>query len=189
MFRKRKAALPPIAAAPVLVAPSAGRYRSRMITGIVLARRQGEADAVALTLGALVPAVVAGMIGDAVIVAPSPDPGLEPVAEASGARLLAPGDLPQASRVARGRWTLVLAAGDLPQGSWMSDIERHLALLPDQAARFVRHDGSMIGALAARFPDLRRTWPGLLAPVAALRATAPPSARRLGAHVLSAPHR
>ncbi len=160
-----------------------------MITGIVLARRQGEADAVALTLGALVPAVVAGMIGDAVIVAPSPDPGLEPVAEASGARLLAPGDLSQASRVARGRWTLVLAAGDMPQGSWMSDIERHLALLPDQAARLVRHDGSMIDALAARFPGLRRTWPGLLAPVGALRAASPPPARRLGAHVLSAPHR
>jgi hypothetical protein len=160
-----------------------------MITGIVLTRRLGDADAVALTLGALVPAVVAGMIGDAVIVAAVADPGLEPVAEASGARLLAPGDVMAAGRAARGRWALVLAAGDMPQGAWMSDVERHLALLPDMTARFPRHDGTLFGPLAARLAGMRRNWPGHLAPIAQLRESVPPAARRLNGHVLVAPRR
>jgi hypothetical protein len=160
-----------------------------MITGIVLTRRTGEADAVALTLGALVPAVVAGMIGDAVIVGSAADPGLEPVAEASGACLLAPGELAAAARMARGRWALVLAAGDMPQGAWISDVERHLALLPDAAAMFPRHDGTLFGPLAARLAGLRRVWPGHLAPVASLRDGRPPPARRLNAHILIAPRR
>src|SRR5215212_3656615 len=100
-----------------------------MITGLVLANA-GE-EALAITLGALVPAVVAGLMGDAVVIAGQQDPTIARIAEVSGAAVVVVAGTDNPWRVggaaARREWLLCLAAGDVPADGWMRVVDRFLA--------------------------------------------------------------
>lgn len=102
-----------------------------MITALVLAN--GRLEALATTLSALVPAVADGLVGDAVVLAPTPDQQAGRVAEAVGAAfVVVPGvdPWPQGAAVARREWVLCLEAGDLPSEGWIRTLERFVALAP-----------------------------------------------------------
>lgn len=100
-----------------------------MITVLVLASRGPQA--LAVTLSALVPGVVDGLIGDAVVVSSQADRDLAIVAEATGAALVAvaPGDDPWRAGVAAARreWLLCLEDGDVPTEDWVRALDRFVA--------------------------------------------------------------
>ena len=133
-----------------------------MVTGLV--RFQGDVEALALTLAALVPGVVEGLVGGAVVLTRGAPEGADAVADAMGATLarLAPGDDPWATGagLARCDWLLCLTAGDVPSEGWIRAAERFLATAGG--------DGRRIGRLARPwrpFPDgLRRLGDGRLWP-------------------------
>ncbi len=64
---------------------------AHMISALISVTRPSEPDAIdrlADTLGSLVAGVAAGLVGDAVIVVPSPNAAIETVAEATGAKVV-----------------------------------------------------------------------------------------------------
>lgn len=101
-----------------------------MITALVFAARGPQA--LAVTLSALVPGVVEGLIGDAVVVSSLADRDLDIVAEATGAALVAvaPGDDPWRAGVAAARreWLFCLEDGDVPLEGWVTALDRFVAL-------------------------------------------------------------
>ena len=124
-----------------------------MIT--VLVRVTHGPEALAATLSALVPAVAAGLIGDAVILAAQQDDILEQVADAAGATLVvAPGaSWTEGAKEARRDWLLCLDDGDIPQEGWIRVLDRFVALSkPERGlARMRRPRGGAIGALLNLF--------------------------------------
>jgi hypothetical protein len=98
-----------------------------MIT--VLIRVNHGPEALVMTLSALVPAVAAGLVGDAVILASAQDDQLSAVADAAGATLvMAPeGSWRKGSQVARREWLLCLNDGDIPQEGWIRVLDRFIA--------------------------------------------------------------
>ena len=85
-------------------ASSEGDIRGLMIT--VLVRVSSGPEALAATLSALVPAVAAGLVGDAVILAHGQDETLAKVADAAGATLIVADDVSWAdgAQAARREW-------------------------------------------------------------------------------------
>jgi hypothetical protein len=145
-----------------------------MITALVLA--EGAPEELAATLSALVPAVVEGRVGDAVIIARRPDAAVANIAEIAGAHvaIASDGDPWRAgAALARRDWLLCLRSGDVPGEGWMRAVDRFLAG-PARAgqplARFLRRRaglpsafvdlaGRVGGTRAARAGDLaRRDW-------------------------------
>lgn len=126
-----------------------------MITALVLA---GRPEALALTLSALVPGVVDGLIGDAVVLSDAADPDLVEVVEATGATLvaLAPDDDPwrAGARAARRDWLLCLEAGDVPADGWVRTLDRFVA---------IGAGGRRFARLTRRSPTLRARLSGLVA--------------------------
>jgi len=124
-----------------------------MIT--VLVRVTHGPEALAATLSALVPAVAAGLIGDAVILAAKQDEILEQVADAAGATLVVAPDAPwtEGAKEARRDWLLCLDDGDIPQEGWIRVLDRFVALSkPERGlARMRRPRGGAIGALLSLF--------------------------------------
>jgi len=124
-----------------------------MIT--VLVRVTHGPEALAATLSALVPAVAAGLIGDAVILAAKQDDILEQVADAAGVTLVvAPGaSWTEGAKEARRDWLLCLDDGDIPQEGWIRVLDRFVALSkPERGlARMRRPRGGAIGALLSLF--------------------------------------
>lgn len=103
-----------------------------MIT--VLIRVKHGPEALAVTLSALVPAVAAGLVGDAVILAGREDAAVATVADAAGATLiLGEGGLEGSSwergaKAARRDWLLCLDDGDIPQEGWIRVLDRFVSL-------------------------------------------------------------
>ena len=124
-----------------------------MIT--VLVRVTHGPDALAATLSALVPAVAAGLIGDAVILADRQDDTLAKVADAVGATLTVAerGSWADGARVARRDWLLCLDDGDIPQEGWIRVLDRFVVLSrPDQGlARMRRQRTGLANALRGLF--------------------------------------
>ncbi|WP_210497239.1 hypothetical protein [Microvirga antarctica] len=127
-----------------------------MIT--VLIRVTHGPEALAVTLSSLVPAVTAGLIADAVILADREDEGIAQVAEAAGAvlRLSPAGHWAEAGRLARHDWLLCLDDGDLPQEGWIRVLDRFVGLNADRPgrARFKRSHGvfrDMVHRIRDRF--------------------------------------
>jgi len=125
-----------------------------MITALIRTRHGPEA--LAVTLSALVPAVTAGLVGDAVILAEGQDEAIARVAEAAGAVLvMAQGDpWTVGARAARHDWLLCLDAGDVPQEGWIRVLERFVgASVPAGASGRLRRPRGMkqavIGFLSA----------------------------------------
>ena len=123
----------------------------RMITALI--RVSHGPEALALTLSALVPAVAAGLVADAVILVEARDEAIEHVAEAAGATVaLAPArSWREGAQRARRDWLLCLEDGDLPQEGWIRALDRFVSLAGHQRerARFKRRQGVVKGALQA----------------------------------------
>jgi len=126
---------------------------SRMIT--VLVRVTHGPEALAATLGALVPAVAAGLIGDAVILAEKQDEILAKVADAAGANLVIArrGSWIEGAKAARRDWLLCLDDGDIPQEGWIRVLDRFVALSrPERGlARMRRRRTGLTDILARLF--------------------------------------
>ncbi|MBF9231831.1 glycosyltransferase family 2 protein [Microvirga alba] len=120
-----------------------------MITVLIRASRGPEA--LAVTLSALVPAVAAGLVGDAVILSAGQDETIAMVADAAGATLIVTHDRSWALGVkaARRDWLLCLDDGDIPQEGWIQALERFATFgRPDQPGRFKRRSAGPLRALA-----------------------------------------
>jgi hypothetical protein len=124
-----------------------------MIT--VLVRVTHGPEALAATLSALVPAVAAGLVGDAVILTDKQDDILTKVADAAGATLVTAqrGSWIEGAKAARRDWLLCLDDGDIPQEGWIRVLDRFVALSkPERGlARMRRPSGGVINALVNLF--------------------------------------
>jgi hypothetical protein len=146
-----------------------------MMTALVFA--DGAPEELAATLGTLVPGVVEGLVGDAVIVTPRPDPVITGMAETAGAKLAIapPGADPWRTGAthARRQWLLCLRSGDVPAEGWMCAVDRFLASSAKAGhplARFSRRQAGpasvlvdlaerVLGTRIVRAGDLvRRDW-------------------------------
>jgi hypothetical protein len=126
-----------------------------MITVLVRVTRGPEA--LAVTLSSLVPAVAAGLVGDAVILAPEPDEALARVADATGAILLVTGDRSwrPGAEAARRDWLLCLDDGDIPQEGWIRVLDRFVNLSrPEQGVARLKH--RQAGLLRRMLDGIRR---------------------------------
>ncbi len=124
-----------------------------MIT--VLVRVTHGPEALAATLSALVPAVAAGLVGDAVILAHAEDETLAKVADAAGASLIVADGVSWAegAKAARREWLLCLDDGDIPQEGWIRVLDRFVTLAqPERGlARFRRQGAGMAGLVRRVF--------------------------------------
>jgi hypothetical protein len=131
-----------------------------MITGLVLV--DDAIDELAATLGSLVPAVVEGLMGDAVVIARRPHASVANIAEVAGARLVAlSGDEdPWLAGAAHARrdWLLCLEAGDVPGEGWMRAVDRFLMAGGRDARPLGRFRYRAGGAASFRGPIER--WTG-----------------------------
>jgi hypothetical protein len=139
-----------------------------MLTGLILAGRTPQE--LAVTLAALVPAVVEGLMGDAVIVARQPDAAISGIAEVAGAKVVIAS--PEAdpwrtgATLARREWLLCLQSGDVPGEGWMRAVDRFLASAPPSGqplGRFARRRAgpvSVLVNLAEHMTGVRSARPG-----------------------------
>jgi hypothetical protein len=122
-----------------------------MMTGLILA--EGSPEEAAVTLAALVPAVVEGLLGDAVVIARQPDPALATIAEIAGASLVvAPANTDPwqaGGRLARRDWLLCLQSGDVPGEGWMRAVDRFLSGAAREGRPLGRFSRTGLGASAA----------------------------------------
>lgn len=127
--------------------------RLGMIT--VLVRVTHGPEALAATLSSLVPAVAAGLVGDAVILSNRQDEVLAKVADAAGASLvMAEGaSWKDGARIARRDWLLCLDDGDIPQEGWIRVLERFVGLAnPERGlARMRRERGGLMSLVKRVF--------------------------------------
>ncbi|WP_230530647.1 hypothetical protein [Microvirga roseola] len=116
----------------------------------VLIRVKQGPEALAVTLSALVPAVAAGLVGDAVVLAAKPDDVVTQVADAAGATLIVTEDPSwrPGAQAARRDWLLCLDDGDIPQEGWIRVLERFVGLgKPEKGlARLRRHRSGLLEA-------------------------------------------
>ena len=127
----------------------------------VLIRVEHGVEALAVTLGALVPAVAEGLIADAVVLAPAPDETVASVAEAVGATFLVSPALSwrEGAALAKREWHLCLSDGDVPTEGWIRTLERFVAFSPPER-RFGR-----LGRRLRNLPErMRRSIGRILAP-------------------------
>lgn len=119
-----------------------------MIT--VLVRVKHGPEALAVTLSALVPAVAAGLVGDAVILADAHDEAIDAVADAAGAALVVKdgASWKEGAGNARHEWLLCLDDGDVPQEGWIRVLERFVGLGAPQGGlgRLRRRHGGVLSA-------------------------------------------
>jgi hypothetical protein len=146
-----------------------------MMTALVFA--DGAPEELAATLAALIPAVVEGLVGDAVIVSLQPKPVLTGIAEVAGAKFViaSPDADPWRTGAAHARreWLLCLESGDVPAEGWMRAVDRFLAgsaRAGQPLARFSRRQAGpsaalvdlaerVMGTRTVRAGDLvRRDW-------------------------------
>ncbi len=168
-----------------------------MITGLIrlpAPEQAGAIEALADTLAALVGGVAAGVVGDAVIVAPWETPDVARVVDATGATFVrAVPDAPpwaEGARRARRAWCLCLEVGDVPAEGWIRSADRFAGLAgPEVAlARLRRPHAPLRHRLLARFDAVagtRSVRAGDLVRREALLAE-PAHARRLAVRPLAA---
>jgi len=113
-----------------------------MITALI--RVKNGPEALAVTLSALVPAVAAGLVGDAVILVSRADETLAKVADAAGATLVVAEEASwiAGAGAARRDWLLCLEDGDVPQEGWIRVLDRFVALsAPERGLARLRREG------------------------------------------------
>ena len=164
-----------------------------MISAVILAR--SDEDALSLTLSALAPAAMDGLVREVIVIDDGSNERIAEVADEAGARRVIAGaaaDLAIATASAKQPWLLILTAGARPQVGWESAARGHMSHFADRAGRFrlsLAAPGVMARLKEAR-AELGASWLGRLTPeqgllIAACRYTAPPRRlRRLEARVL-----
>jgi hypothetical protein len=100
-----------------------------MISVVLIASE--DLPGLAAQMAMLVPAAVDGLVKEVVLVADD-EPGVEALAEDSGARLVRVGGdakdrLAAGAGTVRGDWILTLRAGPVLREGWREPVERHLA--------------------------------------------------------------
>lgn len=142
-------------------------YAPAMITAIIRVKHGPEA--LSVTLSALIPAVAAGLVGDAVILAEKQDTALAKVADAVGATLVVTEEKSwkAGAQAARRDWLLCLDDGDVPQEGWIRALDRFVGTAsPEQGLARLRRQragllsgtvdlvGGLLGAAKIRAGDL-----------------------------------
>jgi hypothetical protein len=140
-----------------------------MVSVIIESRNEGEA--LALTLAALVPGALEGVIGDVVVLADAIDEETRLVADAAGCTRVTKG-VAEAIAATRSDWLLLLEPGARPTGNWIEAIGAHVAN-ETRPARF-RLSGSWFSRLASMLRRGRNAplAAGLLLPKAEIRQAA-----------------
>ncbi|MGH1558281.1 cell wall biosynthesis glycosyltransferase [Caulobacter segnis] len=134
-----------------------------MISVVLVASE--DPQGLAAQMAMLVPAAVDGLVKEVVLVGDG-EPGVEALAEDSGARLVtASGDvgvrLAAGAAVARGDWILTLRATPALREGWREPIEKHLAGAAGAPAALAV-PGGLLGRLAPRLHGVlvrRLDWP------------------------------
>jgi hypothetical protein len=135
----------------------------RMITALI--RVEHGPGALAVTLAALVPGVVEGLVGDAVVLAADSDPAVTRVADALGAAVVLTGrdaDPWMRGAVAGKRdWLLCLDDGDVPAEDWIRALERFVRLTAAERrfGRIPRRAAGWREVLASRWVGMVRSRP------------------------------
>lgn len=116
----------------------------------------------AAQMAMLVPAAVDGLVKEVILVADG-EPGVEALAEDSGARLVtASGDrLAAGAAAARGDWILTLRATPALRDGWREPVEKHLAGGAGAPAMLAA-PGGLLGRLSPSLHGVlvrRRDWP------------------------------
>jgi hypothetical protein len=116
-----------------------------MMTALILC--EDDPETLATTLSALVPAVVEGLMGDAVVIVRHADAAVAEISEIAGASLaVVPPDADPwraGVRLARRDWLLCLQSGDVPGEGWMRAVDRFLVAAArggQPLGRFARRD-------------------------------------------------
>ena len=127
----------------------------------VLIRVEHGAEALAVTLGALIPAVADGLVADAVVLVPRPDETIAAMTEAVGATLSVVPDLGwrQGAAFAKRDWLLCLDDGDVPTEGWIRTVERFVALSPPgrRFGRLERRPQGLVASLRYILRDMTGT--------------------------------
>lgn len=134
-----------------------------MISVVLLASQ--DLPGLAAQMAMLVPAAVDGLVKEVILVADG-EPGVEALAEDSGARLVvAKGDaaarLAAGGEAARGAWILTLRAAPALRDGWREPIEKHLAGGGGAAAALAA-PGGLLARWSPRFHGVlvrRLDWP------------------------------
>jgi hypothetical protein len=104
-----------------------------MITALI--RVEHGPGALGVTLASLVPGVVEGLVGDAVVLLREADPAIARVADALGANFLVVGDREDfwscGAAVGKRDWLLCLDDGDVPAEDWVRALERFVRIAPE----------------------------------------------------------
>ncbi len=140
-----------------------------MITVLIRARAGQPVEHLGITLTSLVPAVVHGLVGDAIVMARQADEAISHVADAAGVAVVPDSGSAQgwrqAAAGARGRWLLLLEAGDRMEPGWIPEAEQALLAYSPRLARLRRRPASLadrIGQLVSETLAPRALTPGLL---------------------------
>lgn len=134
-----------------------------MITALI--RVEHGPGALGVTLAALVPAVVEGLVGDAVVLAEEADPAVTRIADALGAGVLVTGldadPWLRGAAAAKREWLLCLDDGDVPAEDWIRALERFVRLTPVERrfGRIPRRASTWREAWAARWVGIARRRP------------------------------
>lgn len=96
-------------------------YAVGMITLLVEASA-AQSERLAHTLSALIPAVVEGVVLDAVILNTDSSGEVEAIADATGAVCIKGRDVGAAIGAARGEWLMCLEPGARPEGDWFDEV-------------------------------------------------------------------
>ena len=132
-----------------------------MLTALIIA--DASSEDLAVTLGALVPAVVEGLVGDAVVIARQHDASVTRIAEVAGASLVVTSDADPwvaGAAAARRDWLLCLEAGDVPGEGWMRAADRFLS----NAVRGGHHLGRFSRpGMASALMRFQERWTGVRA--------------------------
>jgi len=157
----------------------------------VVIRSEHGLEPLAATLRALVPGVVEGLVGDAVVLAARSDEAVATLVEGVGAKLVIADDLSWAggARIARREWILCLDAGDVPGEGWMAALDRFVALSPpDRGLGRLQRIGSWRARLRSLAPTRQVQAGDLVRRDLLLRnAGAPQRAARIPAAIARAP--
>jgi hypothetical protein len=133
-----------------------------MITPLILVENGPES--LAATIAALMPAVVAGLVGDAVLITRSTDPDVAAIADGVGAMLVvADGSRDpwrDGAAAARAEWLLCLQDGDVPVPGWTRPVERFIASAGSGPRPVIGRMARRGAGPAARLRDMVEGWAG-----------------------------
>lgn len=129
----------------------------------VLIETRNHEEALARTLGALVPAAVEGLVREVVVCDLGSTDRTQYIAEHAGCHFLAQGGIAAGIRQAKGEWLLLLEPGARLLDGWTEEVAIHTAKAA-QAARFSRARADRTPFLARVFSASRPLAEGLLVP-------------------------